>query len=222
MKFDLENQSVTGGVIHDYVKGQQSTAYSNIWLDFSCTRSIRCSVCCGSIVRMVTVSPEMTLSDVVRFAFKVRCSDRVTDQNIHSFSVEDLIADGRIKVDGIVMLPHCIAKDIVHFGSVVTVTPTLSLFPKELEPQIVVSIVLCNNTQKEPESFSITVIISKNYSVQYKLPSDATLKSMKQYFSVLVPSQLHHRILQKQQISTCGLLTPSGQILPRTTTHNLS
>ena len=74
VEFSVENQTVArdGGVIGDYVKAKQSTAYVNVWLNFACVKPIRCSVRCESLLRTVTVSPKLSLSDIVRVALKVQ------------------------------------------------------------------------------------------------------------------------------------------------------
>ena len=48
-----------------------------------------------------------------------------------------------------------------------------------------------DDVQKEVEPFSITVFVTSDYSVQYLLPSNFTLHSIKCYFSVFV-SRSHH------------------------------
>ena len=66
MKFSIEKQRVDGGTIGDYVKGKQTTAYSSVWLDFSGSNSIRCSVQCGSFLRIMDVSPSDTLLSAIQ------------------------------------------------------------------------------------------------------------------------------------------------------------
>ena len=66
MRFSIEKQRVDGGTIGDYVKGKQTTAYSSVWLDFAGSNSIRCTVQCGSFLRILEVSPTDTLLSVVQ------------------------------------------------------------------------------------------------------------------------------------------------------------
>lgn len=66
MQFSIEKQRVDGGTIGDYVKGKQTTAYSSVWLDFAGSNFIRCSVQCGSFLRILEVSPTDTLLSVIQ------------------------------------------------------------------------------------------------------------------------------------------------------------
>ena len=69
--FSLEGKRVTGGVVEDYIKGNQKTAYLTILLDISYSQPVRCFVKYANLLRTVTVNPASTFQDVVSHSFRV-------------------------------------------------------------------------------------------------------------------------------------------------------
>lgn len=71
IKYTLEGSFVHGGVISDYVRGKQQTAYVEVYLNTSYIQRIKCFVKYGKYLRVVNASPQSTLFDIVTKAFSV-------------------------------------------------------------------------------------------------------------------------------------------------------
>lgn len=69
--FSLEGKRVTDGLVEDYIKGNQKTAYLAILLDTSYSQPIRCFIKYANLLRTVTANPSATFQDVVSHSFRV-------------------------------------------------------------------------------------------------------------------------------------------------------
>lgn len=178
----MEKQPVSDGIIADYVKGPQSTAYANLWLDYASGSRVRCSVQCGHFIRWIQVSPEGTLDCIIRDSLNTPTGSR--------FSCEQ-IQNGLICVDGKRYSPRTKARDCIQFGSKITFTPT---FQKPL-PEIVMeeeerSSISTSNEREENAGRTIRVNITSNdYQVMYNiekslLKEEKCFDVMKKHFSV--------------------------------------
>ena len=119
MQFNIEKQRVDGGTIGDYVKGKQKTAYSSVWLDFSGSNSIRCSVQCGSFLRILDVSPSDTLLAAIQ---AVPTVDTLTSSHRQSHTLRAELPNLAVKVDGKSVAITSKAGDSLHYGSVITLS----------------------------------------------------------------------------------------------------
>lgn len=69
--FSLEGKKVTEGVVEDYIKGNQKSAYLTIILDISYARPVRCFIKYANLLRTVSANPSSTFQDVVSHSFRV-------------------------------------------------------------------------------------------------------------------------------------------------------
>ena len=181
----MEKQPVSDGIIADYVKGPQSTAYANLWLDYASGSRIRCSVQCGHFVRWIQVSPEGTLDCIIRDSLNTPAGSR--------FSCEQ-IQNGLICVDGKRYSPRTKARDCIQFGSEITFTPT---FQKPLPEPVLEeeeeeerSSMPASDERKENIGRTIQVNITSNdYQVMYNIEESLSKEeecfdAMKKHFSV--------------------------------------
>ena len=177
----MENQKVSGGVISDYVKGKQSTAYANIWLDYTNANRIRCSVQCGRFFRCVQVSPMATLDCIVRQAL---------DSSVGFSPSCEQVQNGLIVVDGKRWHPKTKASACIQYGSIITFTPTFCRFSSEDILGGYYQNLVPSNEEKKQSLHRIKVnITSSDYQVEYEISASVDngneiINGMKSYFSV--------------------------------------
>ena len=71
IKFTLEGVIAEKGMISDYVRGKQQTAYVEIFINIDCLQPIKCFVKYGQFLRVVNGAPQSTLYSIVSKAFSV-------------------------------------------------------------------------------------------------------------------------------------------------------
>lgn len=180
MQFNIEKQRVDGGTIGDYVKGKQKTAYSSVWLDFSGSNSIRCSVQCGSFLRILDVSPSDTLLAAIQ---AVPTVDTLTSSHRQSHTLRAELPNLAVKVDGKSVAITSKAGDSLHYGSVITLSLSDGPFQPPVNP---VAFPYYSNKQTPTED-AIHVFISDDFSVPVPmgfLSSDHPLDSLSKALSV--------------------------------------
>ena len=170
-----------GGIISDYVKGKQSTAYANIWLEYTNASRIRCSVQCGHFLRYVHVSPKITLDCIIRQALNASIG--------FSPSCEQ-VQNGLIVVDGKRWHPKTVASECIQYGSKIIFSPTFSRFSSEDVVGRYQQYFVPSNEEIKPNHRMVKVnITSSDYQVDYEIDASVDngneiISSMKSHFSV--------------------------------------